>query len=119
MTGFPVVASAIGSTTREAILASSVTSLSPLTTTIEIAAIGASAAIKWASNQATSVITAAGTANFDNIVPVGTVRQFVVPKSTQGAMGSVVGIGTVEGLFPGIATMGIGAAVGSVLLTQY
>lgn len=121
---YPPAASAIGTTVRENASASSVTSLTANTTAIEVGAIGTGAAIRWAVNQATSVITAAGTANFDNFVPVNTVRKFVVPRRVQAIPNyqnagapSIVGLNTAEGLFANIAT--ISAGIGSVLLTEY
>lgn len=117
MTFYPPNASAIGTTFRDNGGASSVTSFNPNTTTIEVAAIGSPVAIKWASSQATSVIGLAGTANFDHIVPAGTVRPFVVPRTVQGAMASTVGLATIEGLFNAVGTINLG--VGSVALTQY
>ena len=58
------------------------------TTSIEVAAVGVGAGIRWlkttetAAAPAGSVITAAGTANFDHFVPAGSVRKFVVPIDT-------------------------------------
>lgn len=117
MQAYPPAASAIGTTTRENGAVSSVTSFQPNTTVIEVAAIGAGAAIRWATNQASSVVTAAGTANFDHVVTAGTVRPFVVPRTIQGNTTSVVGLGAQNGLFNGVGTISLG--VGSVLLTQY
>ena len=117
MQEYPPAASAIGITVRENGAASSVTSFQANTTTIEVAAIATGAAIRWATNQASSVVTAAGTANFDHIVPVNTVRKFVVPRTVQGNTTSIVGLGAQNGLFSAVGTISLG--VGSVLLTQY
>ncbi len=79
--------------------ASSVITLSPNTTAIEITALNASLAIKWGPN---SVIAAAGaTANFDHIIPVNQTRRFVVPQSVIGISmgGSVAGINQTAGLY--------------------
>jgi hypothetical protein len=108
--------STLGSVTRENASASSVTTLTDLTSVVEVTAVTTAAGIRWAVNQATSVITAAGTANFDNIIPANTTRTFIVPRRTQ-AVPSISGINSQEGLFGNIATISTG--VGSVLLAQY
>lgn len=114
---------ALATTNRENAAASSVTSLNANCTAVEVAAVGGNAAIRWSMATATtSVITIAGTANFDNYIPSGTLRRFVVPRQAQAIPNysginspSVVGLNLQEGLYTGIAT--IGAA--SVLVTQY
>lgn len=116
MTAFPPATSTLGSVHRENASASSVTSLSDMTTVVEVTAVGTAAGIRWAVNQATSVVTAAGTANFDNIIAADNTRLFVVPRRIQ-ATTSVAGINVQEGLFGGIATKSTG--VGSVLLAEY
>lgn len=124
MQEYPPAASAIGTTTRENAAISSVTAFTANTTTIEVAAISTGVAIRWATNQASSVVTQATGANFDHIVPVNTVRKFVVPRTVisnqsynnQGSP-SIVGLNTGEGLFSAVATISLGT--GSVLLTQY
>src|SRR3990167_10080826 len=90
--------STLGSVNRENASASSVTTLTDMTSVIEVTAITTAVGIRWAVNQATSVITAATTANFDNIVPVNTTRLFVVPRRVQ-AVPSLSGINSMEGLF--------------------
>lgn len=122
MTGLPVPFPAIATTVREASATSSVTSLNANTTMLEVAAVGGTAYLRWAGNQAVSVIAAAGTANFDNAIPANTVRQFVIPRSVMAipnynANGSpsIVGMGQSEGLFRNVAIMGIA----SVLVTEY
>lgn len=99
---------------------SSVTSLNPNTTVIEVATSGAAAAIKWAANQATSVVTAVGANGFDLIIPAGQVRQIVVPRNTQAlssGYSSIVGLNIQEGLYNAVAIKS--TQIGSVLLTQY
>lgn len=96
---------------------SSVTSFNGNTTVVEVSAVTTGAGIRWATNQATSVITAAGTANFDNFVIAGSTRLLVIPRRVQGDSSSVVGLNTQEGLYANIATISVG--IGSVLLTQY
>lgn len=122
--GIAVPFVALAATSVENGSASSVTSLNPNTTVVEIAAITSPVGIKWTTSQATSVVTAVAGANFDNIVPTGTVRQFVVPRNTQAGLyynanqsPSIVGLNVREGLYSAIAMKGV--SVGSVLLTQY
>ena len=126
---YPPVASAIAVLARDNATTSSVTTLSPNTTVVEVAAVTAGAVVKWASSnvgsvQGVSVISAAGTANFDHFIPAGTYRKFVVPRLTAGIPNtnnqgspSMVGLNVSEGLFGHIATKSTG--VGSVLLTEY
>lgn len=117
MVNVPPAASTFGSTHRENTSNSSVTSLSDNTSVVEVTAVGAGAAIRWATNQATSVVTAQGTANFDNVIAAGATRLFVVPRRVA-AVPSISGINSQEGLFSGIATKTI-AGAGSVLLAEY
>lgn len=106
---------AVAATNNENAAVSSILVLTHNTTEVEIAVIGAASfvgiAAKWisqanlsASVAATSVITAAGTANFDFVVAGGTVRRFVVPISTNPqTAGSIQGVNREYGLFPAIA----------------
>ncbi len=112
--------------TNENATASSVISVTHDTTTIEVAAIGQAAAIRWVPVTETaavspfgSIITVAGTtANYDHILPAGTVRRFVIPRETQGlAPGSVVGANRLNGLYQRVAVKSAG--IGSVLLAEY
>ncbi len=109
---FPTIAT----TVRENGSTSSVTALNDNTTIVEVTAVGAGAGIKWATNQATSVVTAASGASFDNFVAAGTTRLLIVPRSSQ-AVASIAGKNVQEGLYPAIATKT--NPVGSVLLTEY
>lgn len=116
---------AINITSSENATTSSVITLSDNTTSIEIAAQGAGAVMRWvfatdASGPATSVISAAGTANFDHFIGSGTVRRFVIPIEVQNnAQGysSMVGQRVANGLFARVAYKTFG--VGSVLVTEY
>lgn len=108
--------STLGSVNRENAAASSVTTLTDNTSIIEVTAVTTAAAIRWAINQATSVVTAATGANFDNIIPVNTTRTFVVPRRAA-AIPSIVGVNIKEGLFNNVATISTGT--GSVLIAQY
>ena len=98
---------------------SSTITLGANTTTLEVAAITLPAAIRWygAGTGNSSVITiAGGTANFDNVIPVGTVRRFVVPTSIFVAQASTVGANAQNGLFPAVAVKSMG--IGRVLTTD-
>jgi len=116
MTAFPPNYAALATTARDNASASSVTTFTDSTTVVEVTAVTTGAGIKWATNQATSVITAAGTANFDNYVPAGTTRLFVVPRQNQG-VASIVGLNKQEGLYNLLAAKSSG--IGSVLVTEY
>lgn len=111
-------------TVRETGAASSVTSLNSNTTAVLVTAIGGGAAIRWASNQATSVFASVGGVAYDATLAANESRLFVVPRFSAGIPNwnasqnpSIVGLNTSEGLYNGIATRSLGA--GSVLLTEY
>ena len=107
-------------------LVSSILLLGHDTTELEVAAVGQGIAGKWISQAdvdasviGTSVITIAGTANFDFTVPVSTQRRVVVPISTNTqTSGSVMGINRKLGLFPAIAFKTL-AGTGSVLVAEF
>src|SRR3990167_5276159 len=94
--------------------ASSAISVTHDTTALEIAAVGGPAVMKWIAtgNTNPSVISiAGGTANFDHVIPTGTVRKFVIPieaRATQAS--SMVGINRGEGLYQRLAIKSIGIA---------
>lgn len=98
--------------------ASSVLSLTDNTSAIEIAATGGAAVMKWiaTTNTNPSVISAAGTANFDHVIPANSYRRFVVPIESQGTA-SIVGINKQAGLYQRVAVKSVGVA--SVATTQY
>ena len=104
---------------------SSVISFGHDTMAVEIGAVTTAAVMRWVPTTETagvapagSVISAAGTANFDHLIPAGTVRRFVIPIEARGAQqGSVVGANRQNGLYQRVAYKSTG--VGSVLLTEY
>ena len=117
--GYPPAKVALESNNNENISVSSVLAFTHDTTEIEVAAVGQGVAGRWAANQATSVVTATGTgANFDFVVPVSTVRRFVVPRETSGSYASVQGVNRADGLFTAIAYKTL-AGNGSVLTAEY
>ena len=97
---------------------SSLITLNDNCTTIEVQAVGGAAAIKWITtgNTNPSVITAAGTANFDHLIPANYFRRFAVPMETAG-VNSIVGLNKQAGLFNRVAVKSVGIA--SVATTQY
>lgn len=114
---FPAPKKALEQYTSENATASSVISLTHDTTSLEVAAVGGSAALRWVPTTDTtaSIITIAGaTANYDHVIPTGTVRRFAVPQETQGLQqGSVVGLNRGAGLYQRVAykTFGIGSVM--------
>jgi len=102
--------------------ASSVISLTSITSAIEIAAVGGPAVVRWikTSDTQASVVSAASGANFDHVIPTGTFRRFVVPievnPTTNNATGSL-GTNPANGLYQRVAYKSIGTA--SVLATEY
>lgn len=121
----PPAVKALVTTVRESATVSSILILGQDTTALEIAATGGVAYLKWltqsvvdSSVAGTSIISAAGTANFDHVIPTGTVRRFVVPIATQSnsqGYSSMVGDNRAYGLYPNIALSGLA----SVATTQY
>lgn len=126
MQEYPAPIKALANTTSENATVSSVINLTNDTTAIEIAAQGGAAAMRWVAASETaavapagSVITAAGTSNYDHFIPSGTVRRFVVPRDVFNARGqsSVQGLNVQEGLMRRVAYKTIG--VSSVITTEY
>lgn len=111
--------------TNENATASSVISVTPDTTAIEVAAINGPVAIRWVPTTETaavspfaSVITIAGTtANYDHVIVTGEVRRFVIPREVRGSTGSVVGANALNGLYQRVAVKTMGVA--SVMLSEY
>lgn len=99
---------------------SSVISFTHDTTSIEVAAVGGAAVIKWIATSDTqaSVVSAISGANYDHVISKDTVRRFILPIESQGTTpGSVVGVNRGNGLYQRIAYKSMG--VSSVLLAEY
>lgn len=118
MQEYPPAVVALGVNSSENNAVSSLITLNDNTSTIEVASIGAGAVIKWitAGNTNASVISAAGTANYDHVIAPNTVRKFVVPIETVG-VASIVGINKQAGLYNRVAVKSVGAS--SVMTSQY
>lgn len=105
--------------------ASSVITLTHDTTMIEVIALGAgvtAGVMRWVTsvagfNASTSVISDAGTANFDHVIPNNRVLKIAVPIETNPQTGSVQGINRELGLYRRVAIKSIGVA--SILLTEF
>ena len=102
---------------------SSVITLTPDTTSLEITTVGAlptAGVMRWvrvADSQA-SIISAAGTANFAHVIPNNTVRRFAVPIEVMyQAPSSMVGANIINGLYRRVAIKSIGVA--SVIINEY
>ena len=123
----PAPITALATAVRDNAVASSILTLTDDTTLIEVAATNGPAYVKWltqavvdSSVAGTSVISAAGTANFDNVVPKDTVRTFIVPiafSASAEAQGSVVGVNVANGLYKNVAIKS--GPIASVATTQY
>jgi len=112
---------------RENAVVSSVISLTPNTTILEVGSFGGQGlAIRWvpltetaaAAGAKGSVIASGLTANFDHIIPTATVRRFVVPKETQGQMAGGQ-VGSVNGLYQRVAWINAGPTASSILATEF
>ncbi len=108
-------------------VASSVISLQPMTSQIEVGAIGGQGiVIRWvpigetaaAAGAKASVISSGLGANFDHFIPAGTYRQFVVPKET-GGQTYPMQIGSVNGLYQRVARINAGPTASSMLLSEF
>ena len=102
---------------------SSVVTLHPNTTSLEIGATaGQGVVIKWiplTDTTQASVVSSGLGANFDHWIPAGTYRQFVVPKETQGApLTAGAQYGSVFGLYKRVAWISKGGP-SSVVATEY
>lgn len=104
--------------------ASSVITANDNTTTIEVSAQGGTAFLRWVPSTETaavtpfaSVISAAGTANFDHVIPSGSMRRFIVPIELAMVQSSVVGANVQNGLYKRYAIKSVGVA--SVLTNEY
>lgn len=122
MQEYPAPFQALARSTSENATASSVITLTQDTTALEIATAGQGAAMRWVASSDTqgSIITIAGaTANYDHVIPVGTVRRFVIPIESSPATGysSQMGANRANGLFQRVAIKSFG--VGSVMLSEY
>jgi len=121
----PPAKTALTSTNKENAAVSSILLLGHNTTLLEVAAVNQHVAMKWftqavvdSSVAGTSVLTAAGSENWDHMVQVNTVRRFVVPIATNPQTGSVQGINRELGLYPAVAYKTF-AGNGSVLTAQF
>jgi len=108
--GSPNPSTALVTTVRDNAVVSSILNLGHDTTAIEVTATNGPVFIKWlqqtvvdSSVAGTSVISAAGTANFDHTVATNTVRRFVVPIATTPQTTSVQGINRAQGLYRNVA----------------
>src|SRR3990167_6551089 len=124
--GYPPAKVALARLNDENALVSSILLLTHDTSDLEVAAVNQWVAGKWLSRATvdssiagTSVITGAGTANFDFTVPINTQRRVVVPISTNVQTdGSVMGINRKLGLYPAVAFKTL-AGTGSVLALEF
>jgi len=118
--GYPPAKTALATTNKENASTSSVLVFTHNTTEIEVTAVGGPAALKWANitNNGTSVLAAAGTANFDHIIATSNTRRFVVPIQSAANYASIQGVNRQEGLYQGVAFISA-AGASSVLTTEY
>lgn len=108
-------------------VASSVISLHPDTSSLEVAALGGQGAvIRWvpttetaaAAGSKASVVASGLGANFDHYIPAGVVRRFAVPRETQGNSGPAQ-IGSMFGLYQRVARINAGTTASSVLVVEF
>lgn len=127
MQEYPAPYIAIEQYNNDNAVASSVISLQPDTTAIEVGAFGGQGiVIRWvpvgetaaAAGAKASVVSSGLGANFDHYIPPSQYRRFVVPKETMG-QNTPGQAGSVNGLYQRVARINAGATASSVLLTEY
>lgn len=125
MDGFPPNFLSTSRSNSANVVSSSVISLQPNTSLIEVGAFGGQGiTIRWIPLTETasvspfaSVIASGLGANFDHYIPAGTLRRFVLPKETGGAVAGQ--IGSVNGLYQRVAIVNAGITASSVLLSEF
>jgi len=114
-------------TNKENATVSSILYLGHNTTELEVSAVNQHVALRWFTQgtidssvvTGSSVQTAVGSENWDNVVQKDTVRRFVIPIATANVNpGSVQGVNRAEGLYTAIGYKTL-AGNGSVLTTEY
>ena len=117
--GAAIPVPAITAIVSENAAVSSVITVNDNCTDLEVAAVGSTGFVKWITRGSTnpSVFVAAATANYDVVIPAGTVRRLVIPRETGGAGASIVGANIQNGLYNRFAYMT--SDIGSILSTQY
>lgn len=124
----PPAVVAIATTVKDsATTTSSILVLNANTTAIEVSPTAGPAFIKWLSQATvdssvagTSVIATGSGANFDNVIPVATVRHFVVPISqsiTPNSYGVQQGANAANGLYTHVAYLGTVTSI--ITINQY
>lgn len=104
-------------------IASSVITLSPNTTAIEIGAVNSAVVMRWVAvgdTGASVVGSVLATLNYDHAIGKDTVQRFVVPVETMNTaegVGSMVGANIANGLYRRVAYKT--QAVGSILVAEY
>lgn len=99
---------------------SSMWTLNPNATLLEVAAPNVGVALKWiaiGATQTSVIVGTQATANFDHVIPQNMVRKFVIPQETMGQIGGQVG--SVHGLYQRVAVIPVTTAVSSVLATEF
>lgn len=115
---FPAPILAVQERVSENASTSSVITLSDRTTMLEVAAVGSTGFLKWIASTDTtaSVISAAGTADYDHVIPAGTIRRFVVPQERAG-IPSIAGANVQNGCYARVAYKTGG--IGSILTAEF
>lgn len=115
--------------TNENGVASSVITVTPDTTTIEITANGGAAVMRWVPRGETAAVSpfasvlgpAGATANYDHVIPANTMRRFAIPIEVQYAVpSSMVGSNIENGLYQRVAIKSAALlGLSSVLVSEF
>ena len=97
---------------------SSVITLNDQTTMLEVAAIGSTGFLKWipTTDTTASVVSAAASADYDHVIPAGTLRRFVVPQERIGIT-SIAGANIMNGCYQRVAYKSGG--IGSIMTAEF
>ncbi len=108
--------------------ASSVISLHPMASSLEVGVFGGQGAvIRWvpvtetaaAAGAKASVVSSGLGANFDHYIPAGTYRRFAIPKETQGQGLGNLQVGSTFGLYQRVARINAGTTASSVIVIEH
>lgn len=107
-------------------VASSVISLQPNTTSLEVGTFGGQGVvIRWIPLTETATVAPYGSvissglgANYDHYVPLNAMRRFVIPKETMGQMAGGQ-VGSVNGLYQRVAWINAGTTASSVIASEF
>lgn len=124
---FPAPTIALEQTVTDNAVASSIITLHPNTSSLEVSAVGGQGVvIRWIKTTETAAVAPAGSvvasglgANFDHHIPAGALRRFAVPVETQGIGTGNMQVGSTFGLYQRVARINAGVVASSILVVEH